>query len=775
MSRRRLPTVIAVALLTLLAAVPLARAADITGTWALPSGSVGSQTWTFTAGTGTLAGEGSGGCCTWPMAGTISGNSVRIVTDYRELRYTAYFVGTVSGDGRTMSGTWAEGSYADAERPGASRWSATRSGPAPRRDPVQVPDVDDLPGYAPSGAARSIKLLLDGRTSVIASGAYGVQVRTDGTCEADLVATGGNDFFKPAGGAIRRAGTHLIPIDLTRRGRRAVEDARRGGVKVRAKLSCSPTTYASHDLLGRGVGRATPVARPSPDPGKPDAVTVTLLDASEAPGQVPVSEQFRVRWRGTAPGGAKPIVTFDLVDRKVVENFTLTGGLASCIGAGALAPKQADFTQFRDERIRLDALGQAVLSKSLAVPGDQVRRAQLSINFNEASVGKDTAGGVLKFDFRAGEGVCGLLATFTAKPERIEVPPEQMVEYNGRTERKGAVTFNVAQGKRIDDLRIEVPVQCRGSSALFGTLGFETVELFEAGSIRVDDGVFRFRSSGTADLLTVTGRIANGVARGEVVAARTLTTGTSDFISCGSETPLTFTARPGKPERREDRDGDGVADEDDRCKSVSDAGNPRRPRDGCPAGDTSLGAITEADVRRCGRASTSALAWAAEACDDDKIQAKFRSYASVYMDKVVETFLPFVDQVVPRLAPEDQRGELVAYAKDIYAQARIKMRAIVHESVVITQPAQLVQVRDALVGSTDHIGQVTTPLIVAPDCNPFGVQALVAECKNAYRALKQATLDAAIYLADLKRDVLPRREAGQRGLNARDRIVPPIP
>lgn len=131
-------------------------AADITGTWDLPAGSVAKQSWTFTAGSGALAGSGAGGPYTWPMVGTITGNAVQISTTYNELpSYTAYFVGTVSPDGATMSGTWSTGGFAAAAS-SSSTWTATRRGAAPAPQPttpkpagVQVicnrgPDPDSL-------------------------------------------------------------------------------------------------------------------------------------------------------------------------------------------------------------------------------------------------------------------------------------------------------------------------------------------------------------------------------------------------------------------------------------------------------------------------------------------------------------------------------------------------------------------------------------------------------------------------------------------------------
>ncbi len=109
-----------------LAAPGAARAADITGTWDI-TGNLVAQQWTFTAGTGTLAGEGKGGSYTWPMAGTIAGNAVSVTTKYRETTYTAYFRGTVSADGTTMSGLWST----SPSGPGLYEWSAKRRGAGP--------------------------------------------------------------------------------------------------------------------------------------------------------------------------------------------------------------------------------------------------------------------------------------------------------------------------------------------------------------------------------------------------------------------------------------------------------------------------------------------------------------------------------------------------------------------------------------------------------------------------------------------------------------------
>lgn len=122
--------------------------ADITGTWDLVPGSVAAQSWTFTSGSGALAGEGGGGPYTWPMEGTNSGGTVQIKTAYRNAGYTAYFVGTVSSDGETMSGTWSTGGYVAAAT--GSTWVAHRkSSTTPTTTtPTTTPTTPALPPTA---------------------------------------------------------------------------------------------------------------------------------------------------------------------------------------------------------------------------------------------------------------------------------------------------------------------------------------------------------------------------------------------------------------------------------------------------------------------------------------------------------------------------------------------------------------------------------------------------------------------------------------------------
>lgn len=127
---------VALCAIALALCAPAALAADLTGTWDMASEDIADQTWTFTTGIGTLAGSGGGGPYTWPMEGTSDGTHVQIKTAYNETSYTAYFVGTVSADGTTMSGTWSTTGFAEAAA-STLVWAGTRrgSGPGPGSQP----------------------------------------------------------------------------------------------------------------------------------------------------------------------------------------------------------------------------------------------------------------------------------------------------------------------------------------------------------------------------------------------------------------------------------------------------------------------------------------------------------------------------------------------------------------------------------------------------------------------------------------------------------------
>jgi hypothetical protein len=101
---------ILLASLVALAIVPTTASADasLAGTWSCcGAGGAGGQTWTLR---GDGKGDGSGNGLSWPMTWSNAGGAVTIVTGpYRTLpAYTATFTGTLSADGKTITGTWSD-------------------------------------------------------------------------------------------------------------------------------------------------------------------------------------------------------------------------------------------------------------------------------------------------------------------------------------------------------------------------------------------------------------------------------------------------------------------------------------------------------------------------------------------------------------------------------------------------------------------------------------------------------------------------------------------
>ena len=112
-------------------------APTVTGTWSCcGAGGAGAQTWTITESNGSLSGSGPG---IGPINGSVSGTSVTIVTGpyTDDPGYEATFVGTISADGETMSGTW----KSNANQEGT--WTATRtSGPVNEEEATKAKEKE---------------------------------------------------------------------------------------------------------------------------------------------------------------------------------------------------------------------------------------------------------------------------------------------------------------------------------------------------------------------------------------------------------------------------------------------------------------------------------------------------------------------------------------------------------------------------------------------------------------------------------------------------------
>jgi hypothetical protein len=103
-------------------------ATSLTGTWlCCGGGGAAAQNFVLTAGKGALHGTAKlpSGRAFAKITGTVTGRKVRIVTTYLASfspGYVATFVGTVSANGKTISGTW----RSNANQTGT--WLATRRG-----------------------------------------------------------------------------------------------------------------------------------------------------------------------------------------------------------------------------------------------------------------------------------------------------------------------------------------------------------------------------------------------------------------------------------------------------------------------------------------------------------------------------------------------------------------------------------------------------------------------------------------------------------------------
>lgn len=169
------PAVLVVALLacSAIAAAPAAaQNVDLIGTWeCCGSGGAGQQEFTFTSGSGSLAGSAaSGGSVFATISGSSNANSVTIVTTYNSYDpgYVATFTGTVSLAGNAMSGTW------ESNAGQSGTWTATRAG-ADTTTPYQdcAAPAGELASDTASAAANDVnRLVRFGQGSSRAAGAF---------------------------------------------------------------------------------------------------------------------------------------------------------------------------------------------------------------------------------------------------------------------------------------------------------------------------------------------------------------------------------------------------------------------------------------------------------------------------------------------------------------------------------------------------------------------------------------------------------------------------
>jgi hypothetical protein len=135
---------------------PVPGAPDLAGTWqCCGAGGAAAQNFVITSGRGSLTGSGElpSGQVFSAITGSVGGDAVTIVTTYNAFSpgYVATFVGTLSPDQLTITGSWTS----NVGQAGA--WTATRTakppGPLPPSDDAtaRMQDIDSTkPGEAPS-------------------------------------------------------------------------------------------------------------------------------------------------------------------------------------------------------------------------------------------------------------------------------------------------------------------------------------------------------------------------------------------------------------------------------------------------------------------------------------------------------------------------------------------------------------------------------------------------------------------------------------------------
>ena len=126
---------------------------DISGSWSCcGAGGAAAQTWKITMSpSGTLSGSGGGSPYTYPITGKVTGTSVTLTTGpYTQLpSYSATFTGTISANGRTMTGNWTS------NQSQSGTWTATRTSAPPHSGKKCV--VPKLAGHTLAAAKTALK------------------------------------------------------------------------------------------------------------------------------------------------------------------------------------------------------------------------------------------------------------------------------------------------------------------------------------------------------------------------------------------------------------------------------------------------------------------------------------------------------------------------------------------------------------------------------------------------------------------------------------------
>lgn len=293
-----------------------ARAADppdLTGTWSCcGAGGAAAQNFVITSGRGALAGRGElpGGQVFSTISGSVGGDAVTIVTTYNSFApgYVATFVGTLSADQTTITGTWTS------NRGQTGTWTATRplEGVA-LSGRVTQEDCDE--NACRSEPLAGVRVAATGgpggaeRTTTAADGSYSMRVKK-GTWT--LTPSSRGQTFTPRSRRVvvkaDRAG-----LDFATCARTATSDAVQ---RAQAKpVVCDPDgiDWAMPERLAEQVSKWNPYVPLPRSMVHPRSWRVNLFLTIKGARLKQCSSGDKWRWTVTPPAGARVITRSPIV------------------------------------------------------------------------------------------------------------------------------------------------------------------------------------------------------------------------------------------------------------------------------------------------------------------------------------------------------------------------------------------------------------------------------------------------------------------------------
>ncbi len=233
-------------------------AADLTGTWhCCGGGGAAAQDFVITSGKGALAGQAvlPGGQVFAAITGSVSGTHVTIVTTYNAFApgYVAPFVGTLSGDGNTITGTWTS------NRGQAGTFTATR---AAQKKATLAVDVEASVPDAAVGTVVAVKVRVTAGAKKVTAVTLGKGLVIGGPVATLTSSPSGSSGFTLAAGASRtfafkvkavKAGTAKLGASASgRSGTSTISGSGSDTLKVgKSALAITMTSVAEGTKLAR--------------------------------------------------------------------------------------------------------------------------------------------------------------------------------------------------------------------------------------------------------------------------------------------------------------------------------------------------------------------------------------------------------------------------------------------------------------------------------------------------------------------------------------------